>query len=287
MYFYFSLFLPPTPLPPVFPSLTNRYFLLQRCWQFVAVERPSFATILSDLNDMAAKPTRHILLKATDDPKTPGYIDNKGQVFLKLVSIDTIEEHGTVLKKLRRNSMTQRSLSLISSIDDTVYTRETTETVFDFTQSDTDNDATTQGYDEYLKGVVGHAAAAGGIQAVESSDTSNGKEKARAQDDQESAGKGKRRKKKRPSSGKKADVSNLVHNTSSNNLLSVAVPNSTKIVKMNPLRNSWESEGDGGVSSNDAPSITEEELEERNHDLSDQSDQSCDGSLENLIVAVI
>ena len=128
---------------------------------------------------MAAKPTRHILLKATDDPKTPGYIDNKGQVFLKLVSIDTIEEHGTVLKKLRRNSMTQRSLSLISSIDDTVYTRETTETVFDFTQSDTDNDATTQGYDEHLKGVVGHAAVAGGIQAVESSDTSNGKEKAR------------------------------------------------------------------------------------------------------------
>lgn len=230
---------------------------------------------------MAAKPTRHILLKATDDPKIPGYIDNKGQVFLKLVSIDTIEEHGTVLKKLRRNSMTQRSLSLISSIDDTVYTRETTETVFDFTQSDTDNDATTQGYDEYLKGVMGHTAAVAGM---ESSDTSNGKEKARTQDDQESAGKGKRRKKKRPSSGKKADVSNLVHNTSSNNLLSVAVPNSTKIVKMNPLRNSWESEGDGGVSSNDAPSITEEELEERNRDLSDQSDQSRDGSLENLIV---
>ena len=231
---------------------------------------------------MATKPTRHIILKATDDPKTPGYIDNKGQVFLKLVSIDAIEEHGTVLKKLRRNSMTQRSLSLISSIDDTVYTRETTETVFDFTQSDTDNDATTQGYDEYLKGMVGRA----GVQGVESSDTSNGKENARTQDDQESAGKGKRRKKKRPSSGKKADVSNLVHNSSSNNLLSVAVPNS-RTVKTNPLRNSWESEGDGGVSSNDAPSITEEELEERNRDLSDQSDQSRDGSLENLIVAVI
>jgi hypothetical protein len=237
---------------------------------------------------MAAKPTRHIILKATDDPKTPGYIDNKGQVFLKLVSMDTLEQHGTVLKKLRRNSMTQRSLSLISSIDDTVYTRETTETVFDFTQSDTDNDATTQGYDEYLKGAVGHVAAAAGIQAMESSDTSNGKDKkARAKDDQESTGKGKRRKKKRPSSGKKADVSNLVHNTSSNNLLSVAVPNSTKMIKLNPLRNSWESEGDGGVSSNDAPSITEEELEERNRDLSDQSDQSRAGSLENLIVAVI
>ena len=262
----------------------HRYFLLQRCWQFVAVERPSFATILSDLNDMATKPTRHIILKATDDPKTRGYIDNKGQVFLKLVSMDALEEHGTVLKKLRRNSMTQRSLSIISSIDDTVYTRDTTETVFDFTQSDTDNDATTQGCDEYLKGVVGHVA---GVQAVESSDTSNGKEKARAQDDQKSDGKGKRRKKKRPSSGKKAaDVSNLVHNTSSNNLLSVAVPNS-RTVKTKPLRNSWESEGDGGVSSNDAPSITEEELDERNHDLSDQSDQSRDGSLENLIVAVI
>ena len=250
----------------------------------MAVERPSFATLLSDLNDMAAKPTRHILLKATDDPKVPGYIDNKGQVFLKMVSMDVLEEQGTVLKKLRRNSMTQRSLSLISSIDDTVYTRETTETVFDFTQSDTDNDATTQGYDEHLKGVVGHTA---GIQVVESSDTSNGKDKARAQDDQDSsAGKGKRRKKKRPSSGKKADVSNLVLNTSSNNLLSVAVPNS-RTVKMNPLRNSWESEGDGGVSSNDAPSITEEELEDRNRDLSDQSDQSRNGSQENLIVDII
>ena len=231
---------------------------------------------------MSTKPTRHIILKATEDPKIPGYIDDKGQVFLKKVSMDTLEEQGTVLKKLRRNSMTQRSLSLISSIDDTVYTRETTETVFDFTQSDTDNDATIHGYDEYLKGVVGHP----GIQVVESSDTSNGKEKKRAQDDQDSAGKGKRRKKKRPSSGKKLETSSLVQNTSSNNLLSVGIP-SGRIVKTNPSQNSWESEGDGGVSSNDAPSITEEELEERNRDLSDQSDQSRSGSQEDLIIAII
>lgn len=235
---------------------------------------------------MSTKPTRHILLKATEDPKIPGYIDNKGQVFLKLVSTDTIEEHGTVLKKLRRNSMTQRSLSLISSIDDTVCTRDTTETVLDFTQSDTDNDAINHN-DEHLKGAVGLAGAVGltgaGKQVVESSDTSNGKDR-RAQEEEDSAGKGKRRKKKRPSSGKKAENCILFENTNSNNLLSVGVLNG-KIVT-NRTRNSWESEGDGGVSSNDAPSITEEELEERNLDLSDQSDQSHDGSQENLIVHI-
>ena len=231
---------------------------------------------------MAAKPTRHIILKATDDPKTPGYIDDKGQVFLKLVSIDAIEEQGTVLKKLRRNSMTQRSLSLISSIDDTVCTRETTETMLDLTQSDTDNDAINH-YDDHTKGTVSHLASE--KQVVESSDTSNGKDK-KAKEENDPSSKGKRRKKKRPSSGKKAEVSGLVENTNSNNFLSVGVLNG-RVIKTNPLRNSWESEGDGGVSSNDAPSITEEELDEQLLDLSDQSYQSHHGSSENLIVSVI
>ena len=248
----------------------------------MAVERPSFATILSDLNDMSAKPTRHILLKATDDPKVPGYIDDKGQVFLKMVSMDALENQGqgTVLKKLRRNSATQRSLSLISSIDDTVYTRDTTETVIDFTQSDTDNDAVNH-HDEHLKGTLGHP----GKVAAES-DTSNGKELDAKEGEPDSTGKGKRRKKKRPSSGKKLGVSGLVQNTNSNNALSVGVLTGSRVEKANPLRNSWESEGDGGVSSNDAPSITEEELEERNRDISDQSEQSRDGSRENLVVDI-
>ena len=231
---------------------------------------------------MAAKPTRHIILKATDDPKTPGFIDDKGQVFLKLVSIDAIEEQGTVLKKLRRNSMTQRSLSLISSIDDTVCTRETTETMLDLTQSDTDNDVINH-YDDHAKGTVSHLASE--KQVVESSDTSNGKDK-KAKEENDPSSKGKRRKKKRPSSGKKAEVSGLVENTNSNNFLSVGVLNG-RVIKTNPLRNSWESEGDGGVSSNDAPSITEEELDEQLLDLSDQSYQSHHGSSENLIVSVI
>ena len=230
---------------------------------------------------MASKPTRHILLKATEDPKVPGYIDDKGQVFLKLVSIDAIEEQGTVLKKLRRNSMTQRSLSLISSIDDTVYTRETTETMLDLTQSDTDNDATNDFEDGGTKSMVKQLTSAE-KQTVDSSDTSNGKEK-KGKTDSEASGKGKKRKKKRPSSGKKVEVSSLVENTNSNNFLSVGVLNG-RVIKTNPLRNSWESEGDGGVSSIDAPSITEEELDERYLDLSDQSDQSNHGSNENLIV---
>lgn len=234
---------------------------------------------------MATKPTRHIILKATDDPKVPGYIDDKGQVFLKLVSIDALEEHGTVLKKLRRNSMTQRSMSLISSIDDTVYTRETTETVIDLTQSDTDNDALNNYSDDHKKG-AGAAERQGRKQVAESSDTSNGKDK-RNPDEADSAGKGKRRKKKRPSSGKKPAEANssLLENTNSNNLFSVGVLNGRVVTT--PLRNSWESEGTEGVDSNDAPSITEEELDERNLDLSDQSYQSCDNdSHQNLLVTI-
>lgn len=125
-----------------------RYFLLQRCWQFVATERPSFSTVCSDLSHMSEKPTRHIILKAMKDHVKPGHISENGQVFLRGLPPHALEED-EVPKKAQRSSGTMRSL--ISSIDDTVYTRETAETVLDLTQSETENE-NYNNYERYLKG---------------------------------------------------------------------------------------------------------------------------------------
>lgn len=95
---------------------------------------------------MSDKPTRHIILKATKDHAKSGYVSENGQVFLRGLSLSALEED--VPKKSRRSSGTMRSL--ISSIDDTVYTRETAETVLDLTQSD-DNE-NYNNYERYLKG---------------------------------------------------------------------------------------------------------------------------------------
>lgn len=125
-----------------------RYFLLQRCWQFVATERPSFSTVCGDLSHMSEKPTRHIILKAMKDHTKPGHISENGQVFLRGLPPHALEED-EVPKKAQRSSGTMRSL--ISSIDDTVYTRETAETVLDLTQSETENE-NYNNYERYLKG---------------------------------------------------------------------------------------------------------------------------------------
>lgn len=116
----------------------------------MATERPSFTTISSDLNHMAEKPTRHILLKATKDHAKQGHISDNGQVFLRGLPPHALEDEAPQ-KKARRNSGTMRSL--ISSIDDTVYTRETAETVLDLTQSETETE-NYNNYERYLKGDV-------------------------------------------------------------------------------------------------------------------------------------
>ena len=97
---------------------------------------------------MAEKPTRHILLKAMKDHTKPGHISENGQVFLRGLPPHALEE-GEVPKKAQRSSGTMRSL--ISSIDDTIYTRETAETVLDLTQSETENE-NYNNYERYLKG---------------------------------------------------------------------------------------------------------------------------------------
>ena len=116
----------PTPYSPIHihtllstPSLS--YFLLQRCWQFVATERPTFAVIANELKDLAKKPTRHITLKSSRDEFTPGYVSENGQVFIHAVPLQGQNV------RLSRRSGTQHSL--ISSIDDTIYSRETAETM--------------------------------------------------------------------------------------------------------------------------------------------------------------
>lgn len=94
---------------------------------------------------MAEKPTKHIILKSGKDS---GYISDTGQVFLHpLPSYALDAPSKKKARKSWRNSGTQQSL--ISSIDDTVYTRETAETVIDFTQSENDD---RDAYVDYLKG---------------------------------------------------------------------------------------------------------------------------------------
>lgn len=97
---------------------------------------------------MAEKPTRHIILKSTKDPAKPGYVSENGQVFLRGLPPHALEEDEPPQKKGRRGSGTMRSL--ISSIDDTVYTRETAETILDLTQSE--NEENYNNYEQYLKG---------------------------------------------------------------------------------------------------------------------------------------
>lgn len=120
-----------------------RYFLLQRCWQFIAVERPTFTNILSDLRDMKEKSARHIIFKAN---KESGYISDTGQVYLHALPSYALDAPAKVTKAWRKSGTQQ---SLISSIDGTMYTRETAETVIDFNLSENEDN-----YKQYLQGEV-------------------------------------------------------------------------------------------------------------------------------------
>ena len=100
----------------------SSYFLLQRCWQFVAMERPTFAEIINDLKDLAIKPTRHIILKSSRDESTPGYVSENGQVFIRAVPVE-----GQNTNRLSQISGTYQSM--ISSLDDTICSKETADTL--------------------------------------------------------------------------------------------------------------------------------------------------------------
>ncbi len=83
----------------------------------------------------------HPFLNVTKEPQS-GYISDTGQVFLHPLP-SYIDNPSKATKKNWRNSATQQSV--ISSVNDTMYTRDTAETVLD-TQSESDN------YEGYLCG---------------------------------------------------------------------------------------------------------------------------------------
>ena len=80
---------------------------------------------------MAEKPTKHIILNVAKEQQS---------VYIRYRIGDN---SSNVTKKNWRNSATQQSV--ISSVNDTMYTRDTAETVLD-TQSESDN------YEGYLRG---------------------------------------------------------------------------------------------------------------------------------------
>ena len=238
---------------------------------------------------MAVKPTRHIILKATKDPAKPGYVSENGQVFLRALPPHALEEDEPPQKRARRSSGTLRSL--ISSIDDTVYTRETAETVLDFTQSETENE-NYNNYERYLKGdlPLGKAAKR---RSYESTDTSgndvNHKERTRptssrkssksplhegtgANADTASTGRASgtsssKKKKRRTSSNVSRDKT---HKTSTD---------FTNKVFLSQTEGAPEDSGD--VSSNGAPSTEEENKEGATSDLSGSNIE--DGSESELV----
>lgn len=172
--------------------------------------------------------------------------------------------------------------SLISSIDDTVYTRETAETMLDFTQSENENDF--NNYDQYLKGDL----PSGKRRSYEETDTSgndvdpstrewvqstSSKKSSKSQDgtaaaDTASRGSGSKKKKRRASSGKDKPAGKK--NTSQQGCV-----NKTYLsLQKTSQRDSGELSTDG------APSTTEEEKEGA---TSDMSGSEAGGSQSELV----
>ena len=120
-----------------------RYFLVHQCWQFISVERPTFSAILSDLQDMAEKPHKHLILKVSKTENGRGYLSETGQVFLHSVAAFSRPQG----KSRRRHSGHQTST--YSSMDDTTFTRDTDVTTV-FAPSETTD--IYDSYEDYLKG---------------------------------------------------------------------------------------------------------------------------------------
>ncbi len=242
---------------------------------------------------MTAKPTRHIILKSTKDPAKPGYVSENGQVFLRALPPHALEEDEP--KRARRSSGTLRSL--ISSIDDTVYTRETAETVLDFTQSEMDNE-NYNNYERYLKGDLPLVKAAK-RRSYEEADTSGNDgnhKKTRSSSSRKSS-------KSPPHEGRgenaeSASTGRAASGTSSSKhkkRRSVSNASRDKAHKTNTIfvnkaflsKDNIEGEGVapediGDVSSNDAPS-TEEEEKEENKDAVISDLSGSEGSQTDLV----
>jgi serine/threonine protein kinase len=125
--------------PRLLSSFSNElYFLLQRCWQAVPTERPTFPLLLSELRTFSSSPTRHIILRTSKDELTPGYVSENGQVFLTHVPAYVF-----------RPRLPGRRLSNpVSSADDTVYSRETAESLLFLYSSEVESTYTTRETEE-------------------------------------------------------------------------------------------------------------------------------------------
>lgn len=132
--------------------------MLQRCWQFIPIERPTFDAIVAKLNYLAENGTQHIILKASKDEFTPGFVSENGQVIVRTPPPHALDPNN----RATRYSGTQRSK--VSSIDDTIYSRETEETVV-YTQSEADYEQYSQyelegdarGTGEWIQNVKGRS----------------------------------------------------------------------------------------------------------------------------------
>ena len=106
------------------------------------MERPTFPLILNELQRLCTNPTKHIILKTSKDEFTPGYVSENGQVFLHSVPV-YIFQPGYAARRL---SSTQRSA--VSSADDTIYSRETAESILYLYSSEVEDTCTGQETDE-------------------------------------------------------------------------------------------------------------------------------------------
>ena len=243
--------------------------------------------IRNDLSHMAEKPTRHIILKSTKDPAKPGYISESGQVFLRALPPHALEEDGPVQRKARHSVGTMRSL--ISSIDDTVYTRETAETVLDL-QSETENE-NYNNYEQYLKGDLPLPLSAGtSRRSHDETDNSGTDAKPKSKERVISAS---RKSAITQQDLEKDDTGSVgeVSRSSSKRKRKRRTPTKDKghtgfTNKTFASTNNGAVEGreEGGVSSDSAPSSTEEEREKREGERSVGSDLSDSGSQTKLVM---
>ncbi len=219
---------------------------------------------MTDLKDMAEKPAKHIVFKLAKESQT-GYISQTGEVFLHPLPY-YVEKPSKATKKNWRNSTTQQSVAA-SSVDDTLYTRDTAETVLD-TQSENDN------YEGYLRGDLPSwkqeevSTSSEGVEDqlhddkgtrvwVESAGSKVYVESTPLASDEGSRSEAVATKKKKKKRGKKGAVNPITMMKMSSR------KNSTKEKEIGHTR-------DGSGSTNDPLSVTEDDLA-RNSDQSDNS----------------
>ena len=103
---------------------------------------------MAKLQQLNLSPTDHIILKTSKDELTPGCVSENGQVFLQYVPPHILHQQG---KTARRNPGS-------SLADDTVYSRETVESVFNSSEVESTYTGQETYYDDDERGEegVGH-----------------------------------------------------------------------------------------------------------------------------------